>query len=82
MVTILVNDDQPGVIGAVGTSFGDAKVNIADMVISRSFAKDGKASAIMVIKTDSEPPVALLNQLRSRPSIIRAKSVVLPSREH
>lgn len=81
-VTILVNDDQPGVIGTVGTSFGDAKVNIADMVISRSFAKDGKATAIMVIKTDSEPPVALLNHLRSRPSIIRAKSVVLPSREH
>lgn len=81
-VTMLVNEDTPGVIGTVGTSFGDAKVNIADMVISRAFAKDGKATALMVIKTDSEPPVALLNQLRARPSIVRVKSVVLPSREH
>ncbi len=81
-VTMIVNDDQPGVIGTVGTSFGDAKVNIADMVISRSFAKDGKATAIMVIKTDSEPPAALVNQLRARPSILRVKSVVLPKREH
>ena len=33
--------DQPGVIGTVGTSFGDAQVNIADMVISRENDPDG-----------------------------------------
>jgi D-3-phosphoglycerate dehydrogenase / 2-oxoglutarate reductase len=79
-MVLIVNRDQPGVIGVVGSSFGDAQVNIADMVISREFAPDGSATALMVIKTDSEPPVALLNRLRARPNIIRVKSIVLPPR--
>jgi D-3-phosphoglycerate dehydrogenase len=79
-VVLLQNRDQPGVIGTVGTSFGDAGVNIADMVISREFDKDGNATALMVIKTDSAPPDALLNRLRARPNILRVKSLVLPPR--
>ena len=34
----------------------------------------------MVIKTDSEPPEALLNRLRAQPQILRAKALVLPAR--
>ncbi len=34
----------------------------------------------MVIKTDSEPPVALLNRLKARPNIVKVKSLVLPAR--
>jgi hypothetical protein len=79
-MVLLLNQDQPGVIGVVGTSFGDAKVNIADMVISRSIDASGKATALMLIKTDSEPPVALVENLRARPYILRVKSVVLPPR--
>jgi len=79
-MVLLQNRDQPGVIGTVGTSFGDAGVNIADMVISREFDKDGNATALMVIKTDSAPPDALLNRLRARPNILRVKSLVLPPR--
>ncbi len=80
-MVLIVNKDEPGVIGLVGSSFGDAQVNIADMVISREFDKEGKATALMVIKTDSAPPEALLNRLRARPNIIRVKSVVLPPRK-
>src|SRR3954469_16831405 len=79
-MVLLQNRDQPGVIGTVGSSFGDAGVNIADMVISREFDKDGTATALMVIKTDSPPPEALLNRLRARPNILRVKSLVLPPR--
>jgi len=79
-MVLIINHDQPGVIGAVGTAFGNAKVNIADMVISRAFAKDGKATALMVIKTDSEAPAALLSSLRAQPGIVRARSLVLPAR--
>ncbi len=79
-MVLIINHDQPGVIGIVGTSFGDAQVNIADMVISRDIGPDGHATALMVIKTDSEPPAALLNRLRARPHIIRVKSLVLPPR--
>jgi hypothetical protein len=64
----------------VGSSFGDAKVNIADMVISREFDSAGKATALMVIKTDSPPPEGLFNQLKARPNILKVKSLVLPPR--
>ena len=79
-MVLILNEDKPGVIGTVGTSFGDASVNIADMVISREINKDGTAHAFMVIKTDSEPPAALVNRLRARPGILRVKCLALPSR--
>ncbi|MGH7180002.1 MAG: phosphoglycerate dehydrogenase, partial [Tepidisphaeraceae bacterium] len=62
-MTLIVNRDQPGVIGTVGTAFGDARVNIADMCITRCVTPQG-ATALMVLKTDSEPPPALLERLR------------------
>jgi D-3-phosphoglycerate dehydrogenase len=80
-MVILQNKDMPGVIGTVGSTFGDAQVNIADMVISRVTYKDGSATALMLIKTDSEPPDALLNRLRARPNILKVKSVKLPPRD-
>lgn len=79
-MVLILNNDQPGVIGIVGTSFGDANVNIADMVISRDKKPDGRAIALMVIKTDSAPPDSLLNRLRARPNILRVKPLVLPAR--
>jgi D-3-phosphoglycerate dehydrogenase len=80
-MVLLLNQDQPGVIGFVGTSFGDAGVNIADMVISRSIDAAGKATALMLIKTDSEPSADLVAKLRARPYILKVKSVVLPARQ-
>jgi D-3-phosphoglycerate dehydrogenase len=79
-MVIIVNQDQPGVIGFVGTSFGDAKVNIADMVISRSIDQSGKARALMLLKTDSEPSMDLVGRLRAKPYILRVKSVALAAR--
>ena len=79
-MTIIINRDQPGVIGAVGSTFGDAGVNIADMAITRDFAPDGTATALMVLKTDSEPPKALMDRLREKHNIVRARSLVLPPR--
>jgi hypothetical protein len=80
-MVLLQNKDMPGVIGIVGTSFGDAQVNIADMVISRQFNPDGSATALMLLKTDSAPPEALLNRLKARPNILKVKSVKLPPRD-
>src|SRR5690348_253510 len=70
-MVLIVNKDQPGVIGAVGTSFGEANVNSADMVISRETNKDGTSTAFMVVKADSAPTQNLLDKLRARPNIVR-----------
>jgi D-3-phosphoglycerate dehydrogenase len=80
-MVLIVNKDQPGVIGVVGSTFGDAQVNIADMVISRDTTRPEGAVALMVIKTDQQAPDALLNRLRARPGIVRVKHVTLPARD-
>jgi D-3-phosphoglycerate dehydrogenase / 2-oxoglutarate reductase len=80
-MVLIENKDQPGVIGVVGSSFGDAGVNIADMVISREKHPDGSATALMVLKTDSAPQDSLINRLKARPNILRVKTVALPPRE-
>jgi D-3-phosphoglycerate dehydrogenase len=54
-------DDLPGVIGRVGTVFGNAGVNIANMAVSRT-RKGGKA--LMALSLDSPPPPELVETLR------------------
>ena len=55
-------EDVPGVIGRVGTMFGDAGVNIANMAVSRT--KQG-GEALMAFATDSEPPPELVERIRA-----------------
>jgi D-3-phosphoglycerate dehydrogenase len=54
-------DDVPGVIGRVGTLFGEAGINIAGMTVSRG-NRGGKA--LMALTVDSPPSPELVDQLR------------------
>jgi D-3-phosphoglycerate dehydrogenase len=54
-------DDVPGVIGRVGTMFGEAGVNIANMAVSRT--KEG-GKALMALAIDSKPPPDLVDRIR------------------
>jgi D-3-phosphoglycerate dehydrogenase len=56
-------DDVPGVIGRVGTLFGDAGVNIANMAVSRT-NRGGKA--LMALSLDTEPPAGLVADAREQ----------------
>jgi D-3-phosphoglycerate dehydrogenase len=56
-------DDVPGVIGRVGTLFGDAGVNIANMAVSRT-RRGGKA--LMALSLDTEPPADLVGTVREQ----------------
>jgi D-3-phosphoglycerate dehydrogenase len=55
-------DDVPGVIGRVGTLFGEAGVNIANMAVSRT-RRGGKA--LMALSLDTEAPPELVETLRA-----------------
>ena len=55
-------DDVPGVIGKVGTLFGEAGVNIANMAVSRTRRGD---KALMALSIDSEAPEELVENLRA-----------------
>ena len=55
-------DDVPGVIGLVGTVFGEAGVNIANMAVSRT-NRGGKA--LMAVSLDTAPEPDLVETLRA-----------------
>ncbi len=60
-MALLRYDDVPGVIGRVGTLFGSAGVNIANMAVSRS--RDA-GKALMALSIDSPVPPELVARLR------------------
>jgi len=70
---LLQNQDQPGMVGLVGTEMGEASTNIADMALSRR-----DETALMVLKLDGAPGEGLLSRLRSKPGILKVSPVVLP----
>jgi D-3-phosphoglycerate dehydrogenase len=55
-------DDVPGVIGRVGTLFGEAEVNIANMTVSRT-RRGGQA--LMALSIDTPAPPELVQRLHS-----------------
>ena len=71
-MVMIQNDDRPGMIGLVGTTFGAANVNIADMAISRR-----GNTALMVLKVDDEPDEATLQLLRDQCGILKVAKIVL-----
>lgn len=75
-MVLIQNEDRPGEIGAVGSEFGQAGINIADMSISRR-----DHTALMVLKTDATPSDALLKKLRVHEGILKVAVVQLPEEE-
>lgn len=71
---VLENVDQPGMVGTIGTILGNAKVNIADMSLSR-LTPGG--TAYMVVRVDSEPSEAARKDIKGNPAIKMAKFVQL-----
>ncbi len=73
-MALVFNDDQPGVIGVIGKTLGDAGINVADMALSRRGDR-----ALMVLKLD-EP---MSNETRDalvalKPPIHVVRRVQLP----
>jgi D-3-phosphoglycerate dehydrogenase len=61
-MAFLSYDDVPGVIGKVGTLFGEADVNIANMAVSRT-TEGGKA--LMAFSIDSAAPPELVERIEA-----------------
>jgi D-3-phosphoglycerate dehydrogenase len=75
---VLTNADRPGRLGLVGQMFGQASVNIAEMVIGRKPAPAGATPvAMMILKLDDPAPDALLDSLRKSDGILSVAAVSL-----
>ncbi len=66
----ITNHDKPGVIGALGTTLGDAGINIATFNLGRS-APGG--DAITLIEVDQAPGEDVLEKVRALPHVVRVK---------
>ncbi len=73
-ILLLHNRDVPGVVGAVGTLLGLAKVNIARLELGRE--RIG-GMAISLIHVDDEIPSDVMERLRTLPNIVSAQLIRL-----
>ncbi len=64
------NNDEPGLIGAVGTILGGAGQNIADFRLGR---KKDEAKAICLVSLDAELPEEVFSQISNLPQIESAR---------
>ena len=68
----ITNQDQPGLIGSLGTTLGDAGINIATFNLGRS---ETGGDAIALIQVDQMPGQALLDKIQKLPHVDRVKAM-------
>ncbi len=68
----VTNNDKPGFIGRLGTTLGEAGVNIATFHLGRS---EAGGNAIALIRVDQPLTEALLDKVRAIPNVVQAKAL-------
>ncbi|MCH7485750.1 MAG: phosphoglycerate dehydrogenase [Proteobacteria bacterium] len=68
----ITNQDKPGLIGNLGTTLGDAGINIATFNLGRS---EPGGDAIALIQVDLMPDQALLDRIQALPHVDRVKAM-------
>jgi len=68
----ITNHDKPGLIGALGTTLGDAGVNIATFNLGR--AEEG-GNAIALIEIDGAPSQKLIDQICALDHVVMVKAM-------
>ena len=74
---IFTHDDVPGIVGAVGTIFGQHRVNIAQMAVGRAGSAPG-GEAIGVLNLDEVPPQEAIDAVLQHPHIHQVTIIKLP----
>ena len=70
--------DVPGVIGRVGTVFGEHGVNIGSAAVGHSPTNGDEQTAVMILTTDAPVPQALVDEIiGSSDTFIAGRTVAL-----
>jgi len=77
LMLIFTHRDVPGVIGAIGTTFGKHGVNISHMAVGRRSKTPGGA-AVAAVNIDSRPSAEAMDDVAGHPDITGTKLVNLP----
>src|SRR5688572_13468418 len=75
ILLVFTHHDVPGIIGKVGTIFGNHRVNIAQMAVGRT-APGGEA--IGILNLDALPPKAALDEVSSHNDVSSVRVIELP----
>ena len=75
VLLIFTHNDVPGIIGQVGTIFGNHKVNIAQMSVGRSAPGQ---EAIGVLNLDSVPPAEAIEEVKKIEAVQTVRVIELP----
>ncbi len=77
---LVLNDDTPGMIGQVGTIFGEARINIDDMHLGKAGKDDAVAEglALLAISTSVPIPAVVVAKIDELPSIASVKAIGSP----
>ncbi len=68
--------DQPGMVGRVGSAFGEAGVNIESAAVGHARDEDG-VSAVMVVTTDEAVPQAVVDTIATGDGFTAGRTVNL-----
>jgi D-3-phosphoglycerate dehydrogenase len=77
LMLLYKHQDVPGLIGAIGTTFGKHQVNISHLALGREKNVPG-GNAIAVLNLDNEPSAAAMQEVSSHPHVTAVKLVKLP----
>ena len=75
---VFSHNDVPGIIGAIGDTFGRYRVNIAQMAVGRLGDTPG-GKAVGVLNLDDVPPQASIDEILRHPAINNARFIRLPA---
>jgi D-3-phosphoglycerate dehydrogenase len=77
LLLIYRHRDVPGLIGYIGTVFGQHQVNIAHMALGRANNEPG-GDSVAVLNLDNEPSVEALQEASRHPEVTAVELVKLP----
>lgn len=71
-ILFIHNNDKPGMVGAIGATLGEGRINIAGITLGR---QEDTGTAISVINVDSEIPESVIERLKQIPDILYVKAM-------
>ena len=75
-IVLFRHSDVPGMIGRVGTIFGDRGINIGQMVVGRPPSHDD-GQAVMVLTTDAPVPRDVVDEIVAIDGFVEGRAVSL-----
>ena len=76
-LTLFRYQDVPGMVGRVGTAFGQRGINISSMAVGYPQDNGSTGTAVMVVMTDAPVPQDLVDEIVATDGFAEGRSVTL-----